>query len=314
MCVRRIQRGQEGWLPLLAALLLAIYPPAVLYSRFGFSYNLLAPLVLIVLLALWEYTSSRSKRWLAVASLSIGLGTLCDLWMFVMLAPFALIVLTRHWRDLLWCVPLALLPFGLYGIVMSIAAPSAFWFDARFVLSRLNQLPLDRQLATLAQNATVLAQQDAWMWLGLIGLAVLQPARLRGIALAVFIIPIVLLGRTTALFSLSFYYLIPLLPLVALGVASLIRYGVPLVVGWILKPPQADRVVAFVGVVIAVILSISTATLIDQVRNGFHTDIDAFLLNPADAVQAARLPQSAAHRSMRWSSLRRHWRGRSLRT
>ena len=228
--VRHIQRGQDRWLPWLAALLLAIYPPAVLYSRFGFSYNLLAPLVLIVLLALWEYTSSRSKRWLAVASLSIGLGTLCDLWMFVMLVPFALIVLLRHWRDLVWCLPLALLPFGLYVIVMLIGAPAAFWFDARFVLSRLNQLPLDRQLATLAQNAAVLARQDAWMWLGLIGLAVLDRRRFRGIALALFLIPIVLLGRTTALFSLSFYYLIPLLPLVALGVASLIRYGMPLVV------------------------------------------------------------------------------------
>ncbi len=182
--LRRIQPGRERWLPLLAALLLAIYPPAVLYSRFGFSYNLLAPLVLIVLLAMWEFTSSRSKPWLAVASISIGLGTLGDLWMFVMLAPFVLIVLIRHWPDLLWCIPLAVLPFGLYTTIMLIIAPSAFWFDARFVLSRLNQLPLDRQLATLAQNVIVLTRQDAWMWLGLIGLVVLRPARLRGIALA----------------------------------------------------------------------------------------------------------------------------------
>jgi hypothetical protein len=285
---RRIQRGQDRWLPLLVALLLAIYPPAVLYSRFGFSYNLLAPLVLIVLLALWEYTSSRSKRWLAVASLSMGLGTLGDLWMFVMLAPLALIVLVHHWRDLLWCLPLALLPFGLYVALMLISAPAAFWFDARFALSRLHQLPLDRQLATLAQNAIVLAQQDAWMWLGLIGLVMLRPSRFRGIALAVFIIPIILLGRTTALFSLSFYYLIPLLPLVALGVASLIRYGPPLVITRILKPPQADWVVALVGILIAAILSISTLTVIDHVRNGFHTDIEAFLLNPTDALQTAQ--------------------------
>jgi 4-amino-4-deoxy-L-arabinose transferase-like glycosyltransferase len=286
--LRRIKPAPERWLPLLAALLLAIYPPSVLYSRFGFSYNLLAPLMLIVLLALWEYTLSRSKRWLAVASISIGLGTLCDLWMLVVLAPFVLIVLLRRWRDLLWCVPLALLPFGFYVIVMSIVAPSAFWFDLRFVLSRLNQLPLDRQVATLAQNVTVLASQDAWMWLGLIGLVLLRPARLRGIAIALFAVPLVLLGRTTVLFHLSFYYLIPLLPFVALGVASVIRYGVPCVVGWILKPPQADRVMALVALIIAAILSISTATLIDQVRTGFQTSIEAFLLNPADAVQAAQ--------------------------
>ena len=29
-----------------------------------------------------------------------------------MLAPFVLIVLIRNWRDALWSVPLALLPFG----------------------------------------------------------------------------------------------------------------------------------------------------------------------------------------------------------
>lgn len=286
--LRRIQSSRERWLPLLAALLLAIYPPAVLYNRFGFSYNLLAPLVLIVLLAMSEYTSSRSTRWLAVASLSIGLGTLGDLWMFVMFTPFALTVLIRHWRDLLWCIPLALLPFGLYVAIMLFAVPSAFWFDARFVLSRLNQLPLDQQLTTLAQNAIVLTRQDAWMWLGLIGLLLLKPSRLYGIALAFFAIPIVLLGRTTALFSLSFYYLIPLLPFIALGVASLIRYGVLRVVSRVLKPPQADRVVVSATMLIAAVLSVSTLTLIDQVRHGFQTDIDAFLLNPVDAVQAAQ--------------------------
>ena len=47
LTVRRMTRDVR--LALLAALLLAIYPPAVLYSRFGFSYNLLAPLVLLCL-------------------------------------------------------------------------------------------------------------------------------------------------------------------------------------------------------------------------------------------------------------------------
>src|SRR5512139_1655880 len=112
-------------LALLAALLLAIYPPAVLYSRFGFSYNLLAPLVLIAFLGLVEYYDRRSKRWLAVSALSIGLGTLSDLWMFIMLAPFALIVVIRNWRDALWSVPLALLPFGFYAATMLVVVPHA---------------------------------------------------------------------------------------------------------------------------------------------------------------------------------------------
>jgi 4-amino-4-deoxy-L-arabinose transferase-like glycosyltransferase len=48
--VKHIQRRNDEVLPLLAALMLAIYPQAVLYSRFGFSYNLLVPLVLFIML------------------------------------------------------------------------------------------------------------------------------------------------------------------------------------------------------------------------------------------------------------------------
>ncbi len=265
-------------LALLAALLLAVYPPAVLYSRFGFSYNLLAPLVLITFLGLWEFTANRSKRWLAVSALAIGLGTISDLWMFVMLVPFILIVLIRRWRDVLWSVPLALLPFAVYAALMLLTAPQAFMFDLRFVLTRVNQLALDRQAVTLWQNVTTLAAHDAWLIAGPIGLALLKTPRLRWTALAFFAIPIALLGRTTALFSLSYYYLIPLLPFVALGVASLIRY----VAAWILErfgrmPRLATTTF---GVLIAVILALSTFRLVDQIRHGFQTDIDEFLLDP----------------------------------
>ena len=148
-----------------------------------------------------------------------------------MLAPFALIVLIRNWRDVLWSVPLALLPCGIYAALMLLTAPQAFVFDLRFVLTRMNQLTLDRQVATLWQNVATLAVQDAWLIAGAVGLVLLNPPRLRWSALAFFAIPIALLGRTTALFSLSFYYLIPLLPFVALGVASLIRYGAVWIAG-----------------------------------------------------------------------------------
>ncbi len=40
---------------LIASILLAIYPPAILYSRFGFSYNLLVPLLLLAYLNLSLY-------------------------------------------------------------------------------------------------------------------------------------------------------------------------------------------------------------------------------------------------------------------
>jgi hypothetical protein len=280
----------------VSASLVTIYPPAVLYSRFGFSYNLLAPLVLLAFLGLVEYSRDRSKRWLAVSALSIGLGTLSDLWMFVMLAPFALIVLIRNWRDLLWSVLLALLPFGIYATIMLLTMPQAFLFDLRFALSRVNQLSFEQQVATLWQNIATLTAQDAWLIAGMIGLALSRPSGLRRIALAFFVIPIVLLGRTMALFNLSFYYLISLLPFVALGVASLVRYGVP----WLSHAlhrrmnstadmdtaAQADWLKLFIAAPIVGVLLISTLGLVQQARDGFHTSIDEFLLDP-DAASAA---------------------------
>jgi 4-amino-4-deoxy-L-arabinose transferase-like glycosyltransferase len=280
LTVRRTTRDVR--LALLAALLLAIYPPAVLYSRFGFSYNLLAPLMLTAFWGLAEYDTSRSKRWLAVAALSIGLGMLSDLWMFVVLVPFVLIVLIRDWRDALWSVPLALLPCGIYATLMLLTVPQAFLFDLRFVLSRLNQLSPGQQAATLWQNIATLISQDVWMLAGAIGLVLLQPSRLRWICLAFFVIPIVLLGRTTALFNLSFYYLIPLLPFSALGAASLIRNGI----SWMANRFGRRASVA-PGVLIAVALLFSTVHLIEQVRDGFSTDIDEFLLDPIGTQAAA---------------------------
>jgi hypothetical protein len=237
----------ERALSLLAALMLAIYPNAVLYSRFGFSYNLLVPLVMIAMLGLWEYLTTppdplskhgegenrvnrlQGRHWLALAAMAIGVGMLGDVAMMTFAAPLAVIVLVRRWRDLLWSMPLMALPFGLYAGAMLATMPQVFWFDAGFVLSRLGTIPLLGQLPNVALNYTVLLSQDFWMLSGMVGLFLLRPARIQRLFLLLFLLPLVILGRTAALYSLSFYYMIPLLPLVALGVGSLVRYGMPYV-------------------------------------------------------------------------------------
>ena len=68
------QASRSGILALVSALMLVIYPQAVLYSRFGFSYNLLTPLLLLVCLGLWHYLDASQVRWLILSFLSIGLG------------------------------------------------------------------------------------------------------------------------------------------------------------------------------------------------------------------------------------------------
>jgi 4-amino-4-deoxy-L-arabinose transferase-like glycosyltransferase len=313
----------ERTLSLLAALMLAIYPNAVLYSRFGFSYNLLAPLMMVAMLGLWEYLTppldplpingeggkhiGRKQGWLALAALAIGVGMLGDVAMMTFAAPFVVIVLIRCWRDLLWSLPLMALPFGLYAGVMLARMPQVFWFDAGFVFSRLGTIPLLGQLPNVALNYTVLLSQDFWVLSGVVGLFLLRPARLQRLSLLLFLLPLVILGRTAALYSLSFYYMIPLLPLVALGAAALVRYGTPYVFGVVYESLEAvlgelkrtryivslQRLIVPAGAGLVVLLVVvsplltSTALMFDHVVNHWQTAIDPFLITPDDARQAA---------------------------
>jgi hypothetical protein len=299
---------KDSALALLSASLLAIYPPAILYSRLGFSYNLLAPLVLLTLGGLCAYLNAEPGsparyKGLALASLAIGVGAVSDLWMLCEIIPMILAASARRWRDLAWSLPLAMLPLSVYAVVMLASVPQAFCFDVRFTLSRLDK-PLLEQLRVLALNYTTLVFQDAWIALGAVGLFVLRPLRLQRLSLSLFWLPIVVLGRSVALFSLSFYYMIPLLPLVALGVAALIERGVPQVLemsqaawlplirrwGWRWVP---DKILA-AGINLGVLMVLITPFLgsavltVGQLGSRFSTQLDPFLINPGDARQVAR--------------------------
>lgn len=313
-CLRLMKR--KSWLALLAALLLAIFPRAVLYSRLGFSYNLLAPLVLLAFLGLWKYLDvepdrpRKRRQWLALAALAVGIGSTSDLWMFALLPPLVLVVATRDWRDLLWSLPLTLLPFGLYAAVMLAQWPQAFLFDLNFTLSRLSRLSLADQMRSLASNYTILVSQSHWMALSLVGLFLLRPARLQSLMLLFLLFPIFMIGRTEALVNLSAHYMIPLLPFVSLGVAVLLHRGLPYAAGaihkalcvmltnwrWLPAPGERSQITK-VGLwggaylmVTAVALSPFLTTgmhLMGQVNSGFNTDIEPFLVEPQDARAAA---------------------------
>ena len=110
--------------------------------------------------------------------------------------------------------------------------------------------------------------------------------------------------------DLGFYYLIPLFPFVALGMAALIRYGFPLVAqttreglkslfqSWQWSPARPAgqwlraRVLAL-SVSVALFLVVLSPFLIvtflgvGQAQNGFHTALGPVLVNPRDACQVA---------------------------
>ncbi len=283
---------QDKWFALVSAFSLAIYPDALLYSRFGFSYNLLSPLVIILIWALCLYIRTSRRRFLAIAALVIGIGGLSDIMMFAFIVLLFVVIIGIRWKDSLWNIPLVFLPFAVYGLLSLLTIPDAFLFDLNYTLSRLGGVPIGQQISTLANNYTTLLSQGIWIPLGIVGLFLIRDRQLRASTLLCLLLPIVVIGRTVALYHLSFYYMIPLLPLIALGVGALLRYGLPYVTQVIgdglrfFLPNQQMRTTIAFGLAFALIatpLVVSLQSSLMNVQNGFRTTIDAFLIHPDEA-------------------------------
>src|SRR6185369_1456036 len=174
--------------------------------------------------------------------------------------------------------------FAIYSLIMLLNASSAFLFDLGFTISRLiPTTSLNDQWTTLFNNYQTLIGNGAWILAGIIGLFALQPARLRWIAVLFFFVPIVFIGRTNALYNLSAYYMIPLLPFIALGIAALLRYGA----GALLESGRENlpSVAGINGAVAVALTSIvvlffagslliaSISSTVTSVQSGYTTDI-----------------------------------------
>ncbi len=309
--VKRMTPQKSGTYALLAALMLAIYPQAIVHNRLGFSYNLITPLILITFFGLWEYLRSRSMGWLAVASLAVGVGGLSDLVMLNLILPLIVVTSARNFKHLLISLGISLLPFAVYTTVMMAAVPEAFLFDMRFTISRLTEVPLVAQLPILSLNFAVLLTRDLWLAPAIIGLFLLEPRRLKRLAFLMLFLPIFFLGRTVGLASsLSFYYISPLVPVIALGVGVFTFHAAAHVLpfarsavqdltdawGWQGSSPVSQwirtRFVAlasslvFFIVVIAPFL-ISAFLSFGNVRTGFQTAFDPVLVDSRNAQSAA---------------------------
>jgi hypothetical protein len=290
-------------LALLSALLYTIYPQAVIYGRFGFSYHLLTPLFLIAIYAAWYYWQTGYPHPLIIFALAVGVATLCDLWAISLLPLLCLIVWLRQRRNLWWSLLIALLPFGVYSAVSLLTHPAAFLFDLQFSLFRANATPLPAQLYSLTQNFTAVLTQDVWFTLGLMGPFLIPSLPLRRLCLLFLLLPLAIIGRTVALYGLSGYYLIPIQPLIAWGMAHLLHQSWPVLVrtstgrspGLINWGRTVRRTAtAREGILLAIILLlvvtpfvITSQALHQQIQTNFSLAIDPFLTDPDDARQTA---------------------------
>jgi 4-amino-4-deoxy-L-arabinose transferase-like glycosyltransferase len=287
-----VRRWSGGGLPLLAALALAVFPQAILYSRFGFSYNLLALLVLASFWALGRYQATGSFAAAATAAAMIGLGTTTDVAGFMFVPPFALLV---WWlggmRLLLRSLPVVFVPGIVYASWMLLRAPEAFAFDLAFTATRVfGSASLAVQVSTLVRNLRELLTDSVWIAIGLSGVLFARPSRLAGASALMIWLPLLNMGRVAPLNSLSAYYLIPLFPFLALGVAAFVAR----ILAWTQRHAQhawSERTATACTVLAAVIVAVpflrSVAALPGSLRHRFTTRIDRFLIDPGDARRVA---------------------------
>ena len=217
--------GRRIWgtrLALLAALMFAIFPDALLYGRMGFSYSMLQPLFVIFIFALWEFGQRQKARWLALAAVSAALGLSINLLALVLIAFMVLFLLLRAPRHILWALPVSLSLFGLHSLIMLNHAPEAYLFDLSFTNSRFSPgLPL--QIAQLTWYYKELLNLNFWFSLGLVGYFLIRDPARRRFFTYYFLFSLFFVIRSTPVTGQGFYLLLPLLPFVCFGFAVFVE-------------------------------------------------------------------------------------------
>ncbi len=218
--------------------------------------------------------------------------------------PLFLLVVFHRRQDCFIAMSLMLLPIGLYASYMLLTAPQAFYYDLLFTFFRIGGYPLIFQLPAMLINFGQIITYDYWIAFGTLGLFLLEPGRFRNINLFTLFIPTLILCRTISLSGLGFYYFTPLLPILAIGFASLIIHITPLLMSamqdiikitirqfniihvlpdnWIWKRILSIGTSLGIFIIILNPMIISTFMQLYQVTDGYQTGIDDVLINAND--------------------------------
>jgi hypothetical protein len=246
--------------------------------------------------------------WLLAAAALAGIAAFSDYegiaWV-VLVGLVALWPPRRTWRELALTLAIGL-GIPLAGLLICLAfAPGLVIADLGTTLGRTaGGNPLS-QLILLLLNYAQFLSADAWLLLGVVGLF-LVPSRSRGLLLAAAAVlgAVVLEVREV---GLSLHTVVPLLPLLALGVGAALDLGLDRLHGWLLGwlsivvGPRHEVISRLAATVIVFVVLVSPVTLVavtDLVgleTGSFTTRQDAILGSPADAQAVASYVFSHAH-------------------
>ena len=305
-------------LPLLSAFFMAIYPQAILYNRIGISYNLLTPLILLTFGGLAKYLENEKPGWLILAALALGIGTTNELIAFSFLPAFVIIVSSRSLKAAIWSLCFFALPFFIYTVVMLVTVPQAFIFDLAFTMTRVGSIPLLGQLPVAALDFAAVAHWDAWALLAVIGMLVMGSSRIGRMVVLFYLLTFIMIGGKTIVVGLGYYYISPIFPFVATGIAGLVIFLTQRVfvvfstgivdlyhrLGWKPENPMMVKLTNFLVVILIClalfifVLSpylVSMAQMVTQASQGIQTSNNWAMVDPNGARQVAAYINRKVH-------------------
>ncbi|RME56324.1 hypothetical protein D6779_10785 [Candidatus Parcubacteria bacterium] len=221
------KQSKDTWWAFSVAFVYAVLPRIVFYQRLGFSYHLGGLLVLIGVNLLWLYWNDGKRKYALFATVVFGLATVSDLALLVFFLPLMIVMLLRRWQDAFWGGVLFMAPLVLYAIGMYIGVGEAFWYDWQFTWGRV-AVSLPVQIATSVLNFTFLSLSDPWWELAWLGFLFIPDTRERGVHLLFWGLPWLGIARSVSIFDVGYYHQIPVFPLWAIGIGSLLRFGLPI--------------------------------------------------------------------------------------
>lgn len=216
LLIYQICRKKSLCLAAICAFSYAIMPDAVLTSRIGFSYNLLASIVLLAFWSIMNYVETGFRRFALVASILLGLGFTSDLVAVAFFPAVIIIVLWKRPKDIFLVLLLLMTPFILYSLFMLFTAPTPFIFDFGFIFFRISTQSFTAKSAILLFNIIEFDLKISFL-IGILGILIAKNSSYKN-ALILFIFPsFFIIGISGFIGDNGIYKLIPLYPFIALG-------------------------------------------------------------------------------------------------
>ncbi|GIV64753.1 MAG: hypothetical protein KatS3mg046_013 [Bellilinea sp.] len=310
--LRNVKNEIVPYLEYISPLVLAIHPKLVLFNRIGFGYNLLIPITIIVIWLLWLYLHSKKTHWLILASLIAGTGVLIELAYIVFVVFVAIVIAIFNIRKFPFTTIILLLPLMIYFIISFLSFGDAFLFDWQVTFGRGNAATFLYQIGNLIIKIILFMIDDPTFLISIFGVLALSNPKLSFLFFFGIFIPLIIISRTFSMTHQSYYYFLPYVPFVAVGIASFIiqfskwimnfSTGLIPLIPFFQKLSQRTQnllkiiifdVIFFTIIILPSSLFIFVTTT--QVKEGFRTNFDHLLINIQDFSQINHYLQKEAN-------------------